>query len=270
MNPPAVSNAIIHKIPIIRIKNNAIINMEDDIIDETVLSIVINTKKSFDMVFSTSYVSELAAGFLYTQGIIQSKKEIQHIDWIEKENTCHLTLSPDCMERLEQFKKGRPVKGSSGGTLLASLPQTLSRNTAPDLSLSPAQVLNLIDAHKNQSAIFHKTGAVHSAGLCTPEGLTHYFEDIGRHNAVDKLAGHVLLGDEDSGHRVATLSCRMSLEIIGKIIKTKIPIVISNAAPTLSAVHLADQAGLTVIGFARDNRFNIYTHPHRIQMNGTH
>lgn len=88
--------------------------------------------------------------------------------------------------------------------------------------------------------------------------------DIGRHNALDKLAGDVLLREIPVGDKVATLSCRMSLEIIGKIIRTGIPVVISNAAPTLSAVRMARRAGLTVIGFARDNRFNIYSHDERI------
>ena len=123
----------------------------------------------------------------------------------------------------------------------------------------------MIQLHWDHSELFHKTGAVHSAGLCNSSKILSYYEDIGRHNALDKLAGDVLLKEMDTRDKIATVSCRMSLEIIGKIIKTGIPIVISNAAPTLSAIKLADKAGLTLIGFARNNRFNVYTHEKRIQ-----
>ncbi len=126
------------------------------------------------------------------------------------------------------------------------------------------QVLNLIDTHWERSAHFKETGALHSAGLCNPEGLTEYYEDIGRHNAVDKLAGSMVLNQTNPENKIVTVSCRMSQEIIGKIIKTRIPIIISNAAPTLSALKLATQADLTVIGFAREKRFNIYTHSYRV------
>ena len=115
--------------------------------------------------------------------------------------------------------------------------------------------------------LFHKTGAVHSAGLCDPGSILSYYEDIGRHNAIDKLAGDILLNQINTHDKIATVSCRMSIEIIGKIIRTGIPIVISNAAPTLSAVHLAHRAGVTIVGFARNNRFNIYTHENRILAN---
>ena len=122
----------------------------------------------------------------------------------------------------------------------------------------------MIQLHRDHSELFQKTGAVHSAGLCDPSKVLYYYEDIGRHNALDKLAGDVLLKEIDTRDKIATVSCRMSVEIIGKIIKTGIPIVISNAAPTLWAVKLADKAGLTIVGFARNNRFNIYTHEKRI------
>ena len=132
------------------------------------------------------------------------------------------------------------------------------------LTINYVQVLSLIQQHFDHSELFHETGAVHSAGLCDPSTILSYYEDIGRHNALDKLAGDILLKGINTQNKIATVSCRMSLEIIGKIIKTGIPIVISNAAPTLSAVKLAHRAGLTVIGFARNNRFNVYTHEKRI------
>lgn len=256
---------IIRQVDIIRIKDNNPIRMQDSIIDEDVLDIFINKEKAFQMVFSMTHTRALAAGFLFTQGIVQEKTDLEEINYVKEKKQCHITLTDRATQRLNDFKKGRQIKGSSGGTLLQNPADVLSSNFKDTLCITYNQVLSLIQLHWDQSELFHKTGAVHSAGLCNPSTILSYYEDIGRHNALDKLAGDILLKGIDTTDKIATVSCRMSLEIIGKIIKTGIPIVISNAAPTLSAVKLADRAGLTIIGFARNNRFNIYTHGNRIK-----
>lgn len=258
------SDPVIKQVKIIRVKNSKFIQMEDAIIDEEVLSIDANGKNAFKMVCSMTDVPDLAAGFLFTQGIVRAQDEINKIEWIQDKKTCSIKLEKNAAERLDQVKETGMIKGSSGGSLLQSDPDKtdVSRD---DFSITPEQVMNLIDSHWKFSKRFHQTGALHSAGLCDTEGTLSYFEDIGRHNAVDKLAGSILMNDIDITDKIATVSCRMSLEIVGKIIQTGVPILISNAAPTLSAVKLADKAGLTIIGFARNKRFNIYTHGHRIK-----
>ncbi len=259
-----LSDSIVKQIPIIRIKENIPIHMEDAIIDEEIFRLFINNEKAFEMVFSMTHSRELAAGFLTTQSIVKTRSDIIDLEWNPDKKQCHLTLDTDALKRFKQFKKGSLVKGSSGGSLLLNTTDNITIDPSDSFCVKPYQILSLINQHWNYSTLFHKTGAVHSAGLCDTENILEYYEDIGRHNAVDKLAGHILINQIDTRHKIATLSCRMSLEIIGKLIKTGIPIVISNAAPTLSAVKLADRAGLTIIGFARDNRFNIYTHPSRV------
>ena len=261
------SEHIVKQVDITRIKDNKKILMKDDIIDEDILEIFINKKKAFQMVFSMTDAKALAAGFLFTQGIIEKKTEIKTIAFLKTKKQCHITLDTLAQERLIQFTNGLQIKGSSGGTLLQEQTEPFSSPLAqPEnlFTITYDQVLSLIQLHWDHSELFHKTGALHSAGLCTPLKMLAYYEDIGRHNALDKLAGDILLKGIETKDKVATISCRMSLEIIGKIIKTGIPIVISNAAPTLCAVKLADRAGLTIIGFARNNRFNIYTHEKRI------
>jgi len=258
------SEHIVKQIDIIRIKDNKKILMKDDIIDEDILEIFINKNKAFQMVFSMADTKALAAGFLFTQGIVQQKTEIKTIEFFKTKNQCHITLDDQAEERLTKFTKGHHIKGSSGGTLLQDQADLFSSCPEDNFTITYDQVLSLIQLHWDHSELFHKTGALHSAGLCTPLKMLAYYEDIGRHNALDKLAGDILLKGIETKDKVATISCRMSLEIIGKIIKTGIPIVISNAAPTLSAVKLADRAGLTIIGFARNNRFNIYTHEKKI------
>lgn len=255
---------IIKQVGIIRIKDNKEFLIKDSIIDEDILEIVINQNKVFQMVFSMTHSRALAVGFLFTQGIVHRKTEIKAIEFFKDKKQCHITLDDPALKRLDKFKKGRQIKGSSGGALLQETADLFLSRPKDHFSITYDQVLSLIQLHWDHSELFHKTGAVHSAGLCDPSNILSYYEDIGRHNALDKLAGDILLKGINTQNKIATLSCRMSLEIIGKIIKTGIPIVISNAAPTLSAVKLADRAGLTMIGFARNNRFNIYTHEGRI------
>ena len=261
------SENIVKQVDITRIKDKKKILMKDDIIDENILEIFINGGKTFQMVFSMTDTKALAAGFLFTQGVIHKKTDIKAIEFFRTKRQCHITLDEQAEKRLIQFTSSLQIKGSSGGTLLQEQTEPFSSKLAqPEnlFTITYDQVLSLIQLHWDHSELFHKTGALHSAGLCTPIKIISYYEDIGRHNALDKLAGNILLNGIDTKDKVATISCRMSLEIIDKIIKTRIPIVISNAAPTLCAVKLADKAGLTIIGFARNNRFNIYTHEKRI------
>ena len=259
---------IIKQVDITRIKDNKKIPMKDSVIDESLLEIFINKKKAFQMVFSMTHPKELSVGFLFTQGIVHKKTDIKDIEFNKEKNLCHITLNDRAQERLIKFKKGRQVKESSNGTLLHD-PTDLFLSCPEDhFSITYDQVLTLIQMHWNHSGLFHNTGAVHSAGLCNPSKILSYYEDIGRHNVLDKLAGDLLLKEVNTMDKIVTVSCRMSLEIISKIIKTRIPVVISNAAPTLCAIKLADKAGLTMIGFARNNRFNIYTHERRIHTSG--
>ncbi len=255
---------IVETIPITRIKNRKKTITEDNIINEDILKIYIDHNFFFEMVFSMTYPEALAAGFLFTQGVIQKRSDIQKINMKERERECHIFLNNKAKKRLESFNRSRKIKGSSGGTFLKEKTAQSSSVSNSDQTVTYDQILSLITMHQEYSGVFQQTGAVHSAGLCTPEKIIRFYEDIGRHNALDKLAGDTFLNPIDTHDKIATLSCRMSLEIISKIIQTEIPVVISNAAPTLCAVELADREGLTMIGFARDSRFNIYTHGHRV------
>jgi len=118
---------------------------------------------------------------------------------------------------------------------------------------------------QRESELYRATGGVHSAALCDNRALLIFSEDIGRHNAIDKIFGKCLIEGIQTDNRVIITSGRISSEILLKIAKRNIPIIVSRSAPTSLAVKLANKLGITLIGFARGKRINIYTNDWRVQ-----
>ena len=266
MNKKNSDSRFVKEMDIIQVKNGVRLQKKDQVIKENILKVFINGKEYFKMVFTPKYPKELAAGYLFTQGIVQNRDDIESIEWNDERQECRLIIKEENLKRLTFFEKERKTKGSSGGMVILQQDTiAVSKNNNDNFTVTSEEVLSFIKAHYEHSELFIRTGAVHSCGICDKNGLLYYYEDIGRHNAVDKMAGDILLRQIDISNKIVTLSCRMSLEIVEKVIIAGVKIIISNAAPTMSALKLAEKAGLTVIGFARDNRFNIYTHDRRVE-----
>ena len=133
-----------------------------------------------------------------------------------------------------------------------------------DIAISARQVFALMDEFIRCSAVFRATGGVHSAALCNIGSIIVFSEDIGRHNAVDKIFGQRVLEDMPTeGHLIIT-SGRVSSEILLKVARRNVPLLISKAAPTNLGVKLASDLGVTLIGFAREKRMNIYANEQRV------
>ncbi|NLG33287.1 MAG: formate dehydrogenase accessory sulfurtransferase FdhD [Syntrophomonadaceae bacterium] len=133
-----------------------------------------------------------------------------------------------------------------------------------EVYVKPEEIIYLMDKHLRSSKLHQLTGGVHLMGIATQEGIIAAREDIGRHNAVDKIYGYCLKNQVECRDKIFLSSGRVTHEIIQKLSAMGLKVVISRAAVTSLARTVADQAGITVVGFARGERFNIYSHPYRI------
>ncbi len=136
-----------------------------------------------------------------------------------------------------------------------------------DLRIAPEALLAWMSRLEEAQAVFNTTGGTHGVALATPDGAVFIMaEDVGRHNAMDKVIGRCLLEKRDMTQTVALLSGRISFEMALKAIRAGIPVLAAVSAPTSMALELADALNLTTVGFLRAQRFNVYTHPHRVKV----
>jgi FdhD protein len=132
------------------------------------------------------------------------------------------------------------------------------------MKLSTTQVFSLMDDFEHRSEVFRVTGGVHSAALCDTEGILVFNEDIGRHNAIDKIFGQCLLQDIATDNLCVITSGRVSSEILLKVAQRNVPVFISKNAPTDLGITLANDLGITLVGFVRGTNMNVYTNDWRI------
>jgi FdhD protein len=220
---------------------------------------------------------ELAAGFLHSEGVIANRDDIvrlsycvdPEIDAAQQYNIVNVTLRLDATPDLAPLKRNFVTSSSCGVCGKASLDALQVRGCpvilgGPEIS---AEVLySLPDSLRRAQGVFETTGGLHAAALFDASGqLIELREDVGRHNALDKLVGWALLtGKLPLRDGVLMVSGRTSFEILQKSLAAGIPIVCAISAPSSLAVDLAREFGITLIGFLRDERCNVYSHRERV------
>ena len=214
---------------------------------------------------------ELAAGFLFTEGIIKNKEAIQDIKQLSfDENRALVTLHENIQPLLVNVSRNFYSTSSCGICGKASIEaiRTVSYyGKRQDTLLINASVLyHLQDNLKRQQVVFENTGGLHASALFSPEGdFIMLREDIGRHNALDKIIGAALMkGQLPLSNIILFLSGRAGFELVQKAVMAGIKIIAAVGAPSSLAVELAKEADVTLIGFLRNNRFNIYSGDQRI------
>jgi FdhD protein len=218
--------------------------------------------------------SELAVGFLFTEGLIQTRSEVLSVGpcVATKKRSCNIvvveTAKPFDGEALKRNFFATSSCGVCGKATLEQVAVRCGTVAAGPFVLTDT-VVTLPAKLRQAQAAFDRTGGLHAAGLFDPSGqFIAVREDVGRHNAVDKLIGQAFLAEKlPLSDNILLVSGRTSFEILQKAVVAGIPIVCAVSAPSSLAVTVAERLGITLIGFLRGQGFNIYTHPERIGLN---
>ena len=222
---------------------------------------------------------ELAAGFLFTEGIVRSARDIHQIKYCigskqetQNYNVLSVQLSPGCRFDASRLARNFYTTSSCGVCGKASIEalkvQGVAGIAANDFAVSAEIIHTFSGKMRERQQVFEKTGGLHAAGLFDAVGaLISLREDIGRHNAVDKLIGeHFLANKVPLKSNVLVVSGRASFELVQKALVAGIPMLAAVGAPSSLAVDLAKEYGMTVLGFLRDDRFNVYCGASRVRI----
>ncbi|MDQ0046694.1 FdhD protein [Paenibacillus polymyxa] len=252
---------------ILRYRDGQIKRFEDTVVTEHPVTIKINQQEFATMVCTPEYVEDMAVGFLASEGVIQRYDDIEDI-WVqEKEGFVHIKTRR-MNEFYQNFHSKRYITSCCGksrqGFYFINDAKVAKRMNDTHVTLSFDDCFRLMNLMQNSALTFQETGGVHNAALCDKDGMILSRIDIGRHNALDKIYGHCLKHDIVLQDKIIVFSGRISSEILLKVAKIGCEVVLSKSAPTELALELAEDLGITTVGFIRSRSLNVYTHTERI------
>jgi len=257
---------------VLRYRDGAVSHAPDDLAREDPLEIRVRGRAISVTMRTPGHDDELAAGFLLTEGLIRRKSDVLRIEPCgrnEEGNLLNALLAPEV--HVDFDKLTRHVFASSSCGLCGKATIDAVRGTFPavesELKIDAATILKMPDAMRQQQSTFDRTGGLHAAALFDASGnLIVLREDVGRHNAVDKVIGYALLNKSMPLDRhVLVVSGRSSFEIVQKALAARLPLIAAVSAPSSLAVEFAQENNQTLVGFLREQRMNIYSHPGRIR-----
>lgn len=267
--------------PIKRIYKDRFDTLYDPVVLEEPLEIVVNGESLAVLMRLPGQEKELAMGFCLSEGYVRQAKDVLHIHQFEKGHSQPTILerkkSLESLNRIELTVAGeglcqdeipnvtRLIRSGCGAAEVSSMSEALPK-LPQGLFADTAIVLGLGKAMRDLQTLHSKVGGTHSAALFTTLGeAVIQSEDIGRHNAVDKVVGYCLLRQIPLEDKILVTSGRASYEMVTKALRLGICVTATISAPTSLAVQIAEENGLTLIGYLRGERMNVYTHPERFQ-----
>ena len=235
--------------------------------EETAVALTYNRTTHAVMMATPADLEDFAAGFSRAEGIIDAADDIEELEVVAAPLGVEVRMwsAPDRMAALE--RRRRQSAGPTGCGLCGMDSLADAMRAPPAVGAGPrftaAEIAQAVASLDPAQALNHATHAVHAAGFWRG-GLVALREDVGRHNAVDKLTGALLRAARDPADGILVMTSRISVELVQKAAGAGIAVLVAVSAPTALAIRVADAAGLTLVGVARRDGFEVFTHPHRI------
>ncbi len=252
-------------LPYLRYQKENIVIVNKVIPAEMPVTLTYNSEPWLTIMCTPNYLEALAIGFLFNEGLISSDDEVAAIRVCPSYDNVDVWLS----HPIQMPVRWRHTSGCTGGT--TSIEAIVPSIRSPKMSVGntlypPDKIFQLIENLFDQQDMYRQTGGVHTSSLTDGKGIFVTCEDIGRHNTLDKIAGRCLLDNIHLNPRIMLTTGRVSSDMLQKAIRLGANLVISRTSPTSLSIDLAEQEGITLIGYAHRDRFNLYTHPEAIEL----
>jgi len=225
--------------------------------EEMALAVYVNQRELVTILCTPTKLNCLVLGFLYTEGIISGIDDVADMRLCEEESLADVKLRN---AEADLPARRKLPSGCGGGAAF----KTEVRRVDSDLIATPKAILSLMKQLKKQMVLYRLCGGVHTSALSDTNTLLVVAEDIGRHNTLDKIQGECLLKGLATRNRILLSTGRVSSEMLFKAARMQVPVVASRHSPTGSAVSLARDLGIALVGHARGRRLSVYSHPERL------
>ena len=250
---------------ILRYRGGEWTRRRDRVTTERPLYLEVNGRPFLALLCTPVQRRELAVGFLLAEGFVHRPEQIVGLDLDDPEDRVRVEIRDPDQDMEERLRRVTLTSGCGRGTLLCDVLEGIEAEPVADgLRMAPEQVLARMHELHRRSATYLETGGTHSAAVTDGERILAFAEDLGRHNAVDKVLGACFLRGIATHDKAVLASGRISSEIILKAARSRVPILATRAAATDQVIRIAETLGITLVGFTRGGRMNVYTRPERL------
>jgi FdhD protein len=230
-------------------------------IQETPVALTVNGEVWTTFMCTPSDLEHMMIGFLFNEGVIDTREQVADVRTCDHGDNVDVWLN----QKVEKPESWTRTSGCTGGVTAVELvkrPQPVS--VSEPFKLLPSQIVNLVEKLFDAQRLYRETGGVHTSALSDGRDVILSAEDIGRHNSLDKVTGMALMKDLWPDRRILATTGRISSEMLQKAARMGVNILVSRTSPTSLSIQLAQAWDITLIGYARRARFNVYAHPERI------
>lgn len=233
---------------------------------ETPVSLTVNAQVWLTFMCTPVDLEAMAVGFLYNEGVIETMDEVEDVRVCEHGDNVDVWLN----HSVEQPTSWRRTSGCTGGvTAVDALARVDVSFSGDQPQVPPEAIGHLVEQFFEAQVLYRETGGVHTSALSNGEKIILVAEDIGRHNTLDKISGLCLMNGISLDTRILITTGRISSEMLQKAARMNAPVLISRTSPSSLSIEMAERYGITLIGYARTHRFNVYSNPQRVKLTTT-